>query len=157
MPRARRSKRPRNPEIGPRAVGTTEIAVDAVTGEQIARGTISSANLGPDSVGSASISTNAVSTSEIVSDSVGASELNGLTTATSAGVSVSAGTPQNVSVTCPGITQVIGGGYAWRDDEANSIIVNAPSDTDPNHSWDVRGMVAAGSNTLFAWANCLAV
>jgi hypothetical protein len=136
-----------SPVIGPNAVGRTELADDAV--------------------GSAELQDQAVTTTDLLNGNVqgvdidfftvGANNLKRLTTATSAGVSVSAGTPQNVSVTCPGDRMVIGGGYAWQDNEANSIITNAPSETDPNHSWDVRGMVAAGSNTLFAWANCLAV
>jgi len=122
-------------EIAPNAVGIDEIAEGAVAGPEIADGTVTTIDLG--------------------NDSVGAGEFKGMNTVTSAGVTVTAGTAKSVSATCPGDRQVVGGGYAWQDDEANSIIVNAPSDTDPNHKWDVRGIVDAGSNTLFAWANCM--
>jgi hypothetical protein len=164
-----------NPLIGPAAVGTGELADNSVVSAKIANGTIAGpdyedasitggkvanesltgSDLATDSVGASETAPNSVGVSEIVNDAVGSVELKGMTTATSAGVTVTAGTPQNASVTCPA-GKIVGGGYSWLDDEANSIIVNAPSETDPSHTWEVRGMVNAGSNLLFAWANCLA-
>lgn len=126
-----------NPQIGPNAVGATEIAAGAV--------------------GSAQIQDDAVASAELALDSVGSSELKGVTAVVGTGVAVSAGTPKDATVTCPPGQMVIGGGYAWQDDEANSIIASAPDEGNPNQAWVVRGIVDAGTNTLYAWANCLAV
>lgn len=136
-----------NPQIGPNAVGTAEIAANAVTGAKIA----------PDAVGTAQIQGDAVTSEELALDSVGSSELKGVSAVVGTGVAVSAGTPQNATVTCPPGPMLIGAGFAWQDDEANSIIASAPDEGNPNQAWVVRGMVDAGSNTLYAWANCLAV
>ncbi len=145
-----------NPLIGP----------DAIASAEIANGTVTNADLGDESVNGSQIVDGGISVLDLGSgsvhadamrpDSVGADALKALSTVTSAGVVVNAGSPQSVSVTCPSGRAVIGGGYAWLEDEANSIIVNAPSDAIPGRGWDVRGMVATGSNTLYAWANCLA-
>lgn len=49
--------------------------------------------------------------------------------------------------------RLIAGGFAWQDDEPNSIIYSAPDEREENAVWLARGMVDAGSNTLYAWAN----
>lgn len=155
-----------SPEIASNAITSTELADTAVSGAKIANGTVTNADLGDESVNGPEIADGGVTVLDIGdfsvgaramrSDSVGSDALKALSTVTSAGVTVNAGTPQSVSVTCPAGRTVIGGGYAWQDDEPNSIIVSAPSQSQPDRTWDVRGMVNAGSNRLFAWANCLA-
>jgi hypothetical protein len=144
-----------NPVIGPAAIGTGELADAAVNSAKIANDSITTSKIKDSEVGSAEISTGAVRTDEIDGDSVGSDELKGVTAVVGPGVTVNAGTPQTAQVTCPPGRALIGAGYAWQDDEANSIIHSAPNDADPNRSWLVRGMVDAGSNTLFAWANCM--
>ena len=106
-------------------------------------------------VGAAKLAAAAVGVRELANDTVGAGAFKGMNTVTSEGVTVTAGTPKSVSVSCPGNRQIVSGGYAWLEDEANSIIGSSPSDTAPNSTWDVRGMVDAGSNRLFAWALCI--
>ena len=154
-----------NPLVGPNAVATNELADAAVTNTDIAQGAVTGVKLGLSSVdsskiqdgavGSEEIPTGAVRTDEIDGDSVGSEELKGVTAVVGPGVTVNAGTPQTAQVTCPVGRALIGAGYAWQDEEANSIIFSAPNEADPNRSWLVRGMVDAGSNTLFAWANCM--
>jgi hypothetical protein len=144
-----------NPVIGPAAIGTGELADAAVNSAKIANDSITTSKIKDSEVGSAEISTGAVRTDEIDGDSVGSDELKGVTAVVGPGVTVNAGSPQTAQVTCPVGRALIGAGYAWLDDEANSIIYSAPNEADPNRSWLVRGMVDAGSNTLFAWANCM--
>lgn len=144
-----------NPVLGPNSVENTEIAEGAVTGTKLGLSSVDSSKIQDDSVGSPEIAAGAVGVSELANDTVGAGAFKGMNTVTSQGVVVTAGTPKNVSVSCPGNQQIVSGGYAWQDDEANSIIGSSPSDSAPNSSWDVRGMVSAGSNTLFAWGLCI--
>ncbi len=156
-----------NPLIGPNAVGSAEVADGSLTGADVASNAIGTDDLASNSVvsstirdgdvGTAEISTGAVRTDEIDGDSVGSDELKGVTAVVGPGVTVNAGTPQTAEVICPPGRALIGAGYAWQDEEANSIITSAPNELDPNRGWLVRGMVDAGSNTLFAWANCLAL
>lgn len=153
-----------NPLIGPNAVGSTEIADDAVGSAKIAAFAVGADDLAIDSVISSSIADGEVLEADIAANSVGAASLQAqsvgslalrnLIAVVGSAVTVNAGTPANAEVSCPGGT-LIAGGYAWQDDEANSIISSAPSETDPNGTWIVRGMVDAGSNSLFAWATCL--
>jgi len=136
-----------NPLIGPNAVGTTEIQKDAVTAEEIS----------DNAVGTDEIANGLVGFDDLGADSVGRSELKGVTTAVSPiGKQIGAGQFGEVEVSCPNGGQVIAGGFAWSDDEANSIIHSAPNENNPEQSWLVRGFVPAGSNTLYAWATCLA-
>ncbi|HEX5714055.1 MAG TPA: hypothetical protein VFX85_12135 [Solirubrobacterales bacterium] len=136
-----------NPLIAPNAVATAKLADAAVTEPKLADGAVTSAKLG----------TGAVQAANVGLDSVGSFALKGQTAVVGAGVAVSAGAAQTATVSCPAGQMVIAGGYAWTDQEANSIIASAPSEADPNQTWVVEGMVDAGSNTLFAWANCLTV
>jgi hypothetical protein len=156
-----------NPVIGPAAVGNSELADDAVTRAKIDDNAVNASELAPSAVSSTKIADDsvtrddiagaAISDAEIDLDAVGSSELKGVTSVVGVGVTVNAGTPQTAQVTCPPNRALIGAGYAWQDEEANSIISSAPNEADPNRTWLVRGMVDAGSNTLFAWANCLAL
>lgn len=143
-------------EIDSGAVARAELALGAVVTEGLAQGAVISEKIATGGIGPTDIADSTIQARHIEAGAVGSSELKVLDTITSAGVTVNAATPQTVKVSCPPGQRVIGGGYAWLQDEANSIIVNAPSEADPNQSWEVRGMVVAGSNTLYAWANCLA-
>jgi outer membrane murein-binding lipoprotein Lpp len=164
------------PTIAPDAVAAPEIAKDAVSAEEIKDNTVSAAEIENDTITAAEIKAggvqaeeidnNAVGTDEIANGqvgfndlakgSVGAPELKGLTTAVSPiGVSVGAGQAKTAEVTCPGGQIVIAGGFAWADDEPNSMVYSAPNDANPDQSWLVRGFVPSGSNTLYAWATCL--
>ncbi len=155
-----------NPRIGPNAVGSEEIAeaavglselaVGSVNGPKIADGTVGTSDLGDSSVDGNKIADDTVAAADLVFDSVGGTELKNLVATVGNGVEITAGGgPAEAKVSCGEGQVLIGGGYAWLDDEANSIIASAPSETNPTHTWIVRGMVAAGSNRLFAWATCL--
>jgi hypothetical protein len=147
-------------------IGPKDIAPDAVRTKHIKDGHVRASDLAPDSVSGGHIldntilrdhlTPNSVGSSALVGLSVGSSELMDPQTANSAGTEISAGNAGNAQVTCPPGTKVIGGGFAWQDDEPASIISSAPSETHPSATWIVRGFVPAGSNTLYAWANCLA-
>lgn len=144
-----------NPLIRPASVNAEKIATAAVTEPKIAESAVTRGKIASEAVGSGEIADGTVVAKDLSLDSVGAYALKGVIAVPSAGVSVSAGTPGVTSVTCPAGTMLIGGGYAWTDKEANSIITNAPSEQDPNRTWVVEGMVDAGSNGLYAWANCI--
>jgi hypothetical protein len=153
-------------ELQNNSVGIGEIVDAGVGSSELQNNAISGAHLIDGSVGFSDIANNAVSTSKIAEGSVlsedigpatvGSSELKAATAHVSAGKAISAGTPQTVSVTCPDGRNLVAGGFAWQEDEGNSIIVSAPSEQDPTGTWVVRGMVDSGSNNLFAWATCLA-
>lgn len=134
-----------NPTLGPNSVGSDEIAPNGVDSTDIAESAVQTGDIADGQV-------NAL---DLGLDSVGADEFKGMNTVTSAGVAVNAGTPKTVLATCPAGRQIVSGGYAWQEDEANSIIYSVPSETLPNTTWEVRGAVDAGSNTLFAWALCM--
>jgi hypothetical protein len=181
-----------NPLIGPNAVGSSEIADEAVGFDDIARNAVGVSQIVDENVTSDKIAANAVTESEIAADAVNNSEL-GFAAVSSAeiangnvlsadlgggaveaanlgpafavagtGVLVLAGTSQEATVTCPGNSRLLSGGFEWLndDDDASSIMSSSPSFVgDPNKTWVVSGRRAAGagSNTLFAEALCLAV
>lgn len=165
-----------NPLLGPNTVGTGEVQPNAITESELAEnsvasneirdGNVTSADVadgslkGGDfaggSIGSFQILDSSVFTEDLGNESVGGLELKAQVATVGTGVTITSnGGPANAQVTCPVGRVLIGGGYAWNDDEANSIIASAPSEQDPSHTWIVRGLVPAGSNTLYAWANCL--
>jgi hypothetical protein len=147
------------------SVGSSELAGNSVGEAKIADQSIETADLANDSVVGAKILDGQVSTSEIGfhaiqhtdidGNAVGSEQVKDLITATSGGTVINAGQTGDAQVTCPNGGMVAGGGFAWQDDEVSSIIYSTPSESDPNHTWMVRGMVPAGSNTLYAWASCL--
>ena len=154
-----------NPQIGPAAVGSDELANDSVgsakiqdfgvTAGNIAINAVDTQRIANGEVGTADIAATAVGSGQLQPQSVGSFALRNVIAVVGSGASVNAGAPANAEVTCPPGGQLFGGGYAWQDDEANSIITNAPSETNPNQTGIVRGMVNAGSNSLFAWATCM--
>ncbi|HZO05427.1 MAG TPA: hypothetical protein VFB52_03505 [Solirubrobacterales bacterium] len=167
-----------NPTIGIDAVATPEIKKDAVTADEIKTGSVGAeevadnsiaaaeiqddsiehTELRQDSVGSEEIVLSGVGSEEIGQRAVGALEMDAVKTAVSPiGTGISAGQNGSAQVTCPGQTMLIAGGFAWADNEANSIIHSAPKESNPEQSWVVRGFVPSGSNTLYAWATCLAI
>lgn len=143
-------------EIQANAVGSEEIAANAVESADIKDEAVQAEDIGANSVGTADIADGQVFSVDLGEGSVGEREMKKVTAVIGAGVGVSAGVPKSTSVTCPQGTFLLAGGYAWTDKEANSIIANAPSDSQPRTTWVVEGMVDAGSNNLYAWANCLA-
>jgi hypothetical protein len=110
-------------------------------------------------VGSPEIQDSTVEAADLNELSVGSLELKGETAVVSpAGTGLNNNTPGDATVTRPQGEQLLNGGYAWAQDEANSIIASAPGEVAPNKTWVVRGMPTGGSSTtLFAWASCLAV
>jgi hypothetical protein len=166
------------PTIAPDAIAAPEIQKDAVTGEEIKDDTVGGAEVKSDSldashlkansvqgeemdnnsVGGDEIASSGVGSSEISGGAVGATEIDTITTAiTPTGTAIAAGQFGSTQVTCPDGKLLIAGGFEWTDNEASSIVYSAPSEADPSHTWVVRGFVPAGSNTLYAWASCLAV
>jgi hypothetical protein len=144
-----------SPEIAGDAVGSAEIASDAITSTEIADEAVNGSELVDASVTQLDLANNSVFESKIAPGAVGGDKLRGLSPVTSTGTVISAGQFGTAEVSCGPGERVLGGGFAWQDNEANSIIYSAPSQTTPNRVWTVRGMVPAGSNTLYAWANCL--
>jgi len=142
-------------EIQKDAVGTDEIAADSITAQELKGGSVEAEEIGNNAVGTDEIAPGSVGSDDLGTNAVGGSDLKFVTPVVGPGVSVSAGTPKLASVSCPQGTRLIAGGFAWNDQEPNSIIFSAPSEISPNQTWVVEGMVDAGSNTLFAWANCL--
>ncbi|HEV2727456.1 MAG TPA: hypothetical protein VGV34_04125 [Solirubrobacterales bacterium] len=135
-----------NPLVKPGAILTDKIANDAVTTPKIADNAITTSK----------IADTAVLSDDLGTDSVGSRALKGVIAKVGEGASLASGNAGVATVTCPGGMMVIGGGYAWNDKEANSIIASAPSEADPNQTWVVEGIPTGGSsNTLYAWANCL--
>jgi hypothetical protein len=137
-----------NPSVRANAIGTDEVANDTLTGADLAAG----------AVGTSELADNSATFEDLAADSVGASELKGVTAVTGAGAAIGANASGIATVTCPAGQAVLGGGFAWSENEAGtSIIDSAPSENDPNQTWVVTGRTGGSSNTLFAWANCLAV
>ena len=156
-----------NPTIGLNAVGALEIQANAVGAGEIVDDTVASGEITDNSVEAADIGIAAVGTDEIANghvasadmstDAVGSRALKGVNDVVGAGTAISAGNTGTATVTCPAGEMVIAGGFAWNDAEANSIIASAPSESDPNQTWVVEGLVPTGSNTLYAWATCMAI
>jgi hypothetical protein len=147
-----------NPLIRPGSVITDKIAAAAVTEPKVADGAITTGKVADSAITGSKIADGNVASDDIGTDSVGARALKGVIAVPSTGVLIGSGSTGVTSVTCPNNTMLIGGGYAWTDKEANSIITNAPSEQNPNQTWIVEGIASGGSsNSLFAWANCIAV
>lgn len=137
-----------NPTIDQNAVGSNEVTDNTLTGADIEGSSIGASDMALDSVGSLALT----------ADSVGSSELKGVSAVPGAGVGIAANGSNSAAVTCPAGQMVIGGGFAWAQNEAGtSIIDSAPSEGDPNGTWIVTGRTGNSDNVLFAWANCLAV
>lgn len=145
-----------NPLIGPAAVGSDELADGSVGSAKIKSEAVDTTAIQDLGVRAADMGDQSVGERAFLPNSVGAFTLKRLTAVVGSGVAVNAGTPADAQVSCPTNQTVIGGGFAWQDDEPNSIIYSAPSEVS-DATWTVRGMVNAGSNTLYAWANCLPV
>ena len=143
-----------NPLVGPNAVGTTELEDSAVTTPKIADEAIVQEKLAGGAVGSFALQANSVGTEELQDETVGGDALKDVRAVVGPGVTVTAGASNDAAVQCDPGERLIAGGYAWQDDEPNSVIFSAPYEPNPNEISVVRGIVDAGSNTLFAWANC---
>ncbi|HET6830077.1 MAG TPA: hypothetical protein VFH44_01885 [Solirubrobacterales bacterium] len=144
-----------NPSLGGNVVGNAEIADGAISDDEIADEAVNGSEIVDGGVSVLDLANSSVGANQMRNDSVGGDALKPMTTATSAGTIISAGNAGSAQVTCPGGRTVIGGGFAWQDDEPTTIVYSAPSETNPNTTWTVRGLVPTGSNTLYAWANCL--
>jgi hypothetical protein len=144
-----------NPLIAANAIGGAQIKDDAISDAEIQASAVGNPELGNDAVTSAKIQDFGVGADDLAGNSVGGGQLKAVTAVVGQGSPVSAGTPGDAHVDCPSQGVLLAGGYAWQDDEANSIIASAPSETNPRRRWVVRGMVATGSNTLYAWASCV--
>jgi hypothetical protein len=135
-----------NPEIRDNAVGTDEVAKDSLTIDDIADNAIGAGELANSSVG----------TDELQGNIVGNSALKGIVARVSAGAG-SNNTFVTATATCNAGEIVVGGGYAWTADTGTDMVANAPVNAAvENQSWVARGRSSA-ANTLFAWANCLAL
>ena len=145
-------------EIKDGAVGTGEIQNDTITAAEIKVGGVQAEEIDNNAVGTDEISNGQVGFNDLGNGSVGGAELKAVTTAVAPiGTAIGAGQSGGSEVTCPGETMLVAGGFAWADNEANSVIYSAPNDLDPRKSWVVHGFVPTGSNVLYAWATCLAI
>lgn len=151
--------------VGPDAVTGAGIADGSIAGRDLANDTINGAKLQQESVSSQKIVDGSVSfedlgfgsvgSHQLQSKSVGGDELGAIKAVVGPGKAIGAGQFDTAGVSCPGGTALLNGGFAWRDDEENSIIYSAPVELAAGASWTVRGFVPSGSNVLFAWASCL--
>ena len=157
-------------DIGRNAVGGSQIADNNVTSEDIANNSINNSEIADNAVGGAEIADNAVGGAEIANGSVLSADLGGgalvapklgsAFAVVGAGVLVSPGNSREATVTCPGGSRLLSGGFEWLSDAADgmSVLSSSPSFVgDPNKTWVVRGRSDTGSpgNTLFAEALCL--
>lgn len=145
------------PKLADFAVATEKIEVGAVNELKLAENSVTNSKIANGAVTSGKIADGEVKAADMALDSVGSVALKGMTAVVGGGVTINGGEVNSTYVTCPQGSMVIGGGYAWSDAEANSIIVSAPHETLTNTTWVVEGRPDAGSNTLYAWANCLAL
>jgi hypothetical protein len=159
-----------NAKIAANSIGSGKVVDGSLTGADVRDDSVSQNELMASSVGtpqlldnavaSAKIQPGAVTSREIADKTVGAQEVKGLTTATSpVGTSISPGHAGNAEVTCPNGGMVVGGGFAWENDAFTWTISSTPSETDPSHTWTVRGYVPGGGNgnRLYGWASCLSL
>ena len=170
-----------NPLIGPDAVGGAEIADEAVGFEDIARNAVGGSQIADDNVTSEDIASNAINNSDIGDNAVGGAEIaNGSVLSVDlgdravvapklgatfavvgAGVLVPPGGSRDATVSCPGNSRLLGGGFEWLSDAADgsSVLSSSPSFVgDPKKTWVVSGRSDTGGpgNTIFAEALCLA-
>jgi hypothetical protein len=135
-----------NPKIKNGAVGSNEVTNDS----------LGAIDLAANSVGQSELANSSVGTDELAGDVVGNSALKGIVARVSAGTG-SNNTFVNATATCNAGEIVVGGGYAWTADTATDMVASAPINANvENQSWVARGR-STGANTLFAWANCLAL
>jgi hypothetical protein len=78
------------------------------------------------------------------------------------GVLVSPGTSKEATVSCPGGSRLLSGGFEWLSDlaDGSSVLSSSPAFVgDPSKTWVVSGRSDTGGpgNTLFAEALCLDV
>ena len=135
-----------NPTVAENAIGSDEVAADSLTGLDIA----------DNAIGAGEIQTSSIGTDEFAGNVVGNSALKPVV-ARVAGGTASNNNFVESTATC-GIGEiVVGGGYAWTADASIDMVASAPVTAGAeNNSWVARGR-SATSNTLFAWANCLAL
>jgi len=151
-----------NPLIGPSAVGSLEIADDAVGTEDIARNSINDLDLANDAVTTLEIRNGTVFSADLGASAVKAPDLGHAFAVAGVGVLVSPGTSREATVSCPGGSRLLSGGFEWlsADADGSSVISSSPTFLgDPNTTWVVRGRSDTGGagNTLFAEALCLQV
>ena len=169
-----------NPLIGPSAIGSLEIADDAVGiedigrnsvgGSQIADNNVTSEDIASDSINNSDLANSAVSSAEIANGTVLSVDLGGSAVQAAnlgpafavvgTGVVVVSGTSGQATVTCPAGSRLLSGGFEWLSDDNDntSVIASSPAFVgDPNKTWVVEGRSEAGGagNTLFAEALCL--
>ena len=152
-----------NPTLAPNAVGTTEIADNAVTSAKVAADTLTADDLANNSVDSAEIAANAVNASEVANDAidqgeiatggVGADEINTLQLVQQNSASVANGDSVGVTAPCPAGTQIIGGGF---DGGGNATAWRVQRSTRDGNGWRAFGTNQTGVNSfLQAEAYCL--
>jgi hypothetical protein len=146
-----------NPLIGQNAVGSNEVIADSLGNGDIGTGAIGADEINGNAVSTEEIQQAGIGAIDMGQESVGAFALKGVHAVVGSGVGIAAGGTDTASVTCPGDEMLIAGGYAWQASQAGlSIVDSAPDDMNPNQKWNVTGRPTS-ANTLFAWANCLAV
>jgi hypothetical protein len=141
------------------SLGAADIADGSLGAADIADGTLRGADIADGSVSQADVAANSLGQSALAQDSVGASELRGVFGVVAAtGTHVQGWGQGTNTVTCPGTSMLIAGGYEWATDMNDPRVVrSSPSETDPNKTWRVDGIVSpdTAGNTLYAWATCL--
>ena len=146
------------PVIRGNAVNSAKVADGTLNGGDIQDNTLASADVLDNSLTSGDVNANSLTADDLAPDSVGASELKGLTSVYGEVTGMNANSTGQSVATCPGGTQVIGGGFAWVQNEAGtSIITNAPDEANPNTKWVVDARTGSSDNSIVAWVNCLAV
>jgi hypothetical protein len=149
-------------DIARNSVGGSQIADNAVTAEDIASNSINNLDMADNSVTTVEIATGTVFSADLGASAVKAADLGPAFAVAGTGVLVSPGTSREATVSCPGGSRLLSGGFEWlsADADGSSVISSSPTFVgDPNTTWVVRGRSDTGGagNTLFAEALCLDV
>jgi hypothetical protein len=146
-----------NPTIRPNAVGPNDVAPDSLTSADIALDTLTDVDIADNAINAGELANNSVGTDEFQGNVVGNSALKPVIARVSGGAT-SNNTFVETTATCGPGEILVGGGHAWTKDASIDMVASAPVNAGvENNSWVARGRSGTNDNSLFAWANCLAL
>jgi hypothetical protein len=132
------------------------LAANTVSSTQIISGSVNSDDISNETIVAADIAAGAVGPEEVADGSIRGVELGNVIAVAGAGVPAAAGALVEATVTCPGNSRLLSGGFEWAAVGASTTIgLSSPSFVgDPRKTWQVTGR-SASANTLVAEALCL--
>ena len=126
------------------AVGTMKLADNAITAPKIASDSVNGTDIVDDGITVVDLAPNSVSARQLQPSSVDGSSVGFITTVVGQGTLISAGNSGEAVVECPAPAVLLAGGFAWQDEEANSILYSAPSGAGPPAGVDRQGARPGG-------------